>query len=367
MKAVPRIAAAGALILALGGGLSYRYWKVNPAGATAVPETVAVPVEVTKVKLSPFSEGVEAVGKVVARHDVTVSSEAAGRVLAVRAEVGDRIASGAILAEVDPELRQLAVEQAEAQLALAEGNLGKAQRNLERNQPLFASGDIADTAIEDFRLAYESAQILRQQAALALKMARRQAADAHIKSPIGGVVTARFVEAGEMLAPGAPVANIVDLEVVKVLLSIPEDQINALAPGQPAQVQLDAYPERRFAGKVVNIGAKATGDSHRYPVEVEVANQQDLPLKAGMFARTTITTASYAQVPVIPSAALVAGTPQPSVYVVRQGRAFLNPVVLRRQQGDLVGIRAGLQEGDLVVTLGQQRLREGVAVLSQEN
>ena len=84
-------------------------------------------------------------------------------------------------------------------------------------------------------------------------------------------------------------------------------------------------------------------------------------------ARTQITTATFSQLPVIPSAALVAGAAQPSVYVVRQGRAVLSPVVLRRAQGEMVGVSAGLQEGDQVVTLGQQRLSEGVAVQSQEN
>lgn len=367
MKSATKIAGAGALILALAGAWSYRLWKAAPAGATGVEAPSAVPVEVATVKLSPFVEGVEAVGTVAARHDVIVSSEAAGRVVAVRVEVGDRVQPGTLLAEVDPELRQLAVEQAEAQLALAQGNLGKARRDLERNQPLFAKGDIAGTEMENIRLAFDTATVLHRAAEVALKMARRQAADARIKSPIAGVVTARFVEAGEMLTPGAPVANIVDLEVVKILLSIPEDQIGQIALDQQAQVRLDPYPERTFAGKVINISAKATGESHRYPVEVEVVNQDDLPLKAGMFARTRITTATYSQLPVIPSAALVAGAPKSSVYLVRQGRAVLSPVVLCGQQGDLVGVSAGLQEGDLVVTLGQQRLSEGVAVQSQEN
>ncbi|MCC7262208.1 MAG: efflux RND transporter periplasmic adaptor subunit [Candidatus Latescibacteria bacterium] len=367
MKTSAKIAVAGVVVLALGGALSQRLWHTAPAAATGVEPPAAVPVEVAAVKLAPFVEGVESVGTVAARHDVTVSSEAAGRVVAVRVEVGDRVQQGTLLAEVDPELRQLAVEQAEAQLALARGNLAKARRDLERNEPLFAKGDIAGTEMENIRLAFDTATVLQRQAEVALKMARRQAADARIKSPIAGVVTARFVEAGEMLAPGAPVANIVDLAVVKILLSIPEDQIGELALGQEAQVRLDPYPERSFAGKVINISAKATGESHRYPVEVEVTNQDDLPLKAGMFARTRITTATFARLPVIPSAALVAGAAQPSVYVVRQGRAVLSPVVLRRAQGEMVGVSAGLQEGEQVVTVGQQRLSDGVAVQSQEN
>ena len=136
MNAVAKIAGASVVVLALGGALSHRLWKTASAEATGVEPPTAVPVEVARVKLAPFVEEVEAVGTVAARHDVTVSAEATGRVVAVRVEVGDQVQQGTLLAEVDPELRQLAVEQAEAQLALAQGNLGKARRDLERSKEI---------------------------------------------------------------------------------------------------------------------------------------------------------------------------------------------------------------------------------------
>ena len=110
-----------------------------------------------------------------------------------------------------------------------------------------------------------------------------------------------------------------------------------------------------------SVGSKAEGDSHRYPVEVEVANP-DGRLKAGMFARTAIVTGVQAQVPLIPTTALVSGAASPSVYVVRDGRATLRPVTLSGRQGDVTAVAGGVREGDLVVTMGQQMLKDGALV-----
>lgn len=117
-----QVITAGIGVLLVTLGLSYSHWRIQQAEASrAQAPAPPVPVEVAKVKLIPFVDHIEAVGTIAARRDVMVSSEAAGRVVQVRVEVGDRVQQGTVIAEVDPELRRLAVEQAEAQLALAAG------------------------------------------------------------------------------------------------------------------------------------------------------------------------------------------------------------------------------------------------------
>jgi RND family efflux transporter MFP subunit len=176
-----------------------------------------------------------------------------------------------------------------------------------------------------------------------------------------GAVAGRFVEVGETVGPGTPVANVVDLDVVKVKLTVPEQEIGLVAVGQAARMTIDPYPGVTFEGRVVHIGSKAEGNSHRYPVEVEVANREERPLKAGMFARTEVLTAAHERVPLIPAAALIDGA-QPSVYVVQEGRALLRSVSLGGRQGDAAAVVEGLKEGDMVVTMGQQTLKDGAAV-----
>lgn len=357
-----KIAGVGAAALLLGGGLLYGAWKADRAEASRPRRPSAIPVEVARVTLGPLANRVSAVGTVEARRDVVVSAEAAGRVVRVCAEVGDRVAQGEVLAEVDAELRRLAVEQAEAQLALAGANARKTAKDLERNRALFEKGDVSDAEMEGLRLAAQNAESALRFAEVALRVAQRQLADAQVRSPIAGAVAGRFVEVGETVGPGTPVANVVDLDVVKVKFTVPEQEIGLVAVGQAARVTIDPYPGVTFEGRVVHVGSKAGENSHRYPVEAEVANREERPLKAGMFARTEVLTATHERVPLIPAAALMEGTAQPSVYVVREGRALLRPISLGGREGDAAAVVEGLKEGDMVVTMGQQMLRDGAAV-----
>lgn len=357
-----KIAGAGAILLLLTGGLLYGSHRAGRADAARRETPPAIPVEVARVTLGQVAGGVSAVGTVEARRDVLVSSEASGRVVRVLADVGDRVAQGAVLVEVDAELRRLAVEQAQAQLALARANARKTARDLERNRTLFEKGDVSDAEMEGLRLAAQNAESALQSGEVALKVAQRQLADTQIRSPIAGTLAKRFVEAGETVGPGSPVANVVDLDVGRVKLTVPEQEVGLVAVGQAARVTLDPYPGVTLDGKVVNVGSKSEENSHRYPVEVEVAGRPDAPLKAGMFARTEILAQARARVPLIPTAALIQAAGRPAVYVVREGRASLRPVTPGGRQGGLTAVAEGLREGEAVVTMGQQTLRDGAAV-----
>lgn len=353
-----KIAGVGGIALLLTGGLLSGGWKADRAEASKPQKSPAIPVEVARVTLGSFTNRVSAVGTVEARRDVVVSSEAAGRIVRVCAEVGDRVTQGAVLAEVDAELRRLTVEQAETQLALAGANARKTAKDLERNRALFEKGDVSDAEMEGIRLAAQNAASALRSAEVALKVAQRQLADTQVRSPIAGAVAKRFVVVGETVGPGTPVADVIDLDVVKVRLTIPEQEIGRVAAGQTARVTMDPYPGVTFEGKVVHVGSKAEENSHRYPVEVEVANREGTPLKSGMFARTEILTTAHERVPMIPAAALLDG----AVYLVRDGRATLRPVSLGGRQGDAAAVLKGLREGDLVVTMGQQLLKDGATV-----
>lgn len=354
---------AGIAILALlvGGVTLYGFWRTGQAEASRPKRTAAIPVETARVTVGSLTSKVSAVGKTAGRRDVVVSTEAAGRIVKVCVDPGVRVTQGTVIAEVDNELRRLAVEQAVAQLGLAKANAEQADRDAARNEALFASGDLSSSEMEGFRVAAQAASSALRVAEAGLGAARRQLVDTQVRSPIPGIVASRLVEVGETVAPGAPVANVVDLEVVKVLLSVPEEEIGRVGEGQASMVTSDLHPGLVLEGTVLSVGAKAEGDSHRYPVEVEVANP-DGRLRAGMFVRTTIVTAVQDRIPLTPVGALVDEGGVPKVYVVKDGRARLRPVTLAGREAGLAGFSAGLMEGDLVVTVGQQLLQDGALV-----
>ena len=323
----------------------------------------ATPVEVTPAVVTNIEENISAVGSVEAMRDVIVSSETSGRVVAVKADVGDVVRKGQTLVQVDAELKEVAVQQARAQLLAATTSMEKARKDYERTEKLYASGDVADIELEGYRLAYHSAEAQYQSAVAAARYAGRQLSDARIVSPIDGLVASRKVETGEMVAPGREVANIVDVAAVKVKLNVPEEDVVKLRVGQKAILHIDSHPGDRFEGKVHTISAKSeTPNGHSYPVEILVQNRKGTPLKVGMFARVDIRANAATAVVAITKESLVEGNGTTSVFVAKNGIARLRPVQLGLQGETLVQVQDGVAKGDLVVTFGHKSLKDGAAV-----
>jgi len=295
--------------------------------------------------------------------DVTVSSETAGRIVTTLVKVGDTVRKGEPLVIVDAELREAAVTQATAQVRAAKLQTEKARKDLERGELLVASGDIADVEMEAYRLALRSAEAAQAAAEAGLTQARRALKDTRIAAPAAGLVASRKVEAGEMLTPGMEVANIIDISSVKIKLSVPEEEVVHLSPGQDARVSIDALPGLALQGTVYTVGAKSESPSgHTYPAEVIVRNDEQATLRAGMFARVEILTRRAEQTLVIPREAVVGQDGAPSVYRVEHGVAHLCAVKLGMQGKDSLQVLDGLAAGDRIVTFGQQQLHNGSAV-----
>jgi len=336
--------------------------RPSQADATKV-QVHATPVEVTPAEVTDVAENISAVGSVEAMRDVMVSSETAGRIVGVKVNVGDAVKQGQTLVQVDAELKEVAVQQASAQLLAAKTSMEKAKKDYERTETLYASGDVADIELEGYRLAYHSAEAQYQSARAAARLAERQLADTRIASPIAGLVASRRVEVGEMVSPGREVANIVDVATVKVKLSIPEEDVVKLRVGQKAVVQIDSHPEVKFEGKVYTISAKSeTQNGHAYPVEVTVQNGHATPLKVGMFARVGIRANAANGAVAISKEALLEEDGVTSVFVAENGIARRRPVKLGLQGETLVQVLDGVKKGDLVVTFGHKSLKDGAAV-----
>lgn len=325
-----------------------------------------IAVEVTPVKVGSVAATVSAVGTVAAFKDVLVSSETAGRVTHVFVRVGDPVKRGETLIAVDDELKTIAVDQARAQLMAAETNLGKARNDFQRAEKLFATGDIPDIELEGGKLALRSAEANQKSAEVGLRYAQRQLEDTRIKAPIAGVVVSKRVEVGEMVSPGKEVANVVDIRTVKVVLGIPEDQVGFLRTNQPASVLVDSRPGLTFKGRVYSIGAKTESPTgHTFPVEIVVDNNNVDVLKVGMFARVDIQVQSVSGALTITKESLVSDGTHPTVFVVENNVAKLRTVTLGLQSDDLLQVIHGLREGELVISFGQRKLKDGAAVQYQ--
>ena len=334
--------------------------KTDPAPTAGNSE--AVPVAVTVVRSGDIAEIIEATGSVQAMHNATVAAQVSGQVVAVHADLGDAVRKGQALMRIDPEMYQYALDQAEARLLSAKAAYEKAQADFKRNERLHATGDISDYVFENVRLQVESSRAAYEAAMAARKIAAKQLNDCVIRAPFAGEVAQRHVALGNTVAPGMPLYTIVDINQLKVRISLSESDIVRLQKEQEAALRVNAYPERIFSGKITAIGPSAALETRTFPVEITFANSKEHELKAGMVAKVSMTLQHFNDVPLLPSACLLYKQQQPYVFVVQDSTAHERLVELGPQQGEDFGVLNGLRAGEKVVSLGQDRLSSGKAV-----
>lgn len=321
--------------------------KSRAAASARSDKMSSYPVSVVTVSTQTLEKRLSLVGTIAGHNDVTVLAETQGRVLAAFVEVGDHVDAGAVLVQVDDEVKKAA-------LSLAEVNYDKAKKDLDRYETLFREKTISDSQYESVRQAFQAAESQ-------FIMARRQYRDTRVTSPIAGVVTARMVDVGTMILDKMAVANVVDISRLKVKVSVAEADVFGLKTGDKAVVTTEVYPGVAFEGRVHTISAKAD-EAHTYPVEIALTNDSKRPLKAGMFARVALTGTGTGAYLTIPREALIGSIRKPEVFVIENGAARLRPIVVGSEFGTRLQVIDGLKDGEQVVTSGHNNLRDDYPV-----
>jgi len=306
-----------------------------------------VPVSVIVARKQRLESSLSLVGNVNASADVNVISEAQGNVTAVYVKVGTPVRIGTPLLQIDDEIPR-------STKAAAEINYEKARRDFQRAEELYQENSISVSQLDASRLAMKAAENQ-------LDIARRQLDNTRPKAPISGTVNARFVDVGTMVQPGKAVANIVDINTLKVRVNVSEREAFQLKPADKVTISTDVYPGVTVEGTIDNIASKAD-EAHTYLTEIIVRNNTAHPLKAGMFARIGFRSMAARDAITIPRVAVIGSVKEAQVFVVRGNVARLTPVVIGMQSADLFEVASGLTEADSVVTSGQNNLVDGARI-----
>jgi len=352
--------AALAVAVAAGGG----YWlghQKSPAGGTAGQSSVSeakapaaaaapTPVEVASVETISLQQSITAVGSLRSDESVTLRPEVAGRISAINFVEGQRVAKGATLVRLDA-----AVNQAELQQARANHTLGKSKfdRAVDLAKSNFISGQARDEAENNYKVA---------EAALALVEARL--AKMEIKAPFSGMIGLRSVSVGDYVKEGADLVNLESIDALKVDLRVPEVYLRQVRAGQPVEITLDAYPNKTWEGSVLAVNPLVDAAGRSVVIRAQVKNQ-DASLRPGMFARVRLITKDVAQALVVPEQALVPQGNEQFLFKIVDNRAVRVKVEVGQRREGKAEIVNGVAVGDVVVTAGQQRLREGAVVKVQ--
>jgi len=328
-----------------GWGPASAQGKGGGGSPTAGPP--AVTVEAVKVITSPMPQTIVAVGSLRSDESIMLRPESAGRISEITFQEGQRIAKGAPLVKLDSAIPQAEVSQAKANLTLAKS---KFDRAVDLAQRSFISGQAKDEAENNFKVAEAS-----------LQLAQAKLAKTDIKAPFSGIIGLRSVSVGDYVKEGADLVNLEAIDPLKVDFRVPETYLRQIQVGQALQLTLDALPGKIYNGKVVAVNPLIDTAGRSVVIRAQVGNQ-DTTLRPGMFARVRLITKESADAMVLPEQALVPQGSEQYVFKVQDGKAARVKIETGQRRDSKVEVLSGLAPGDLVVTAGQLKIREGSTV-----
>ena len=277
---------------------------------------------------SPITRGditstVTATGELNAINVVDIGSQVSGKIVEIYVDYNSSVQAGQLLAVIDPATQKLVVNEAEANLAVAQASVSRAQANLaeaerqyKRNKELFnkkliarSEVDASETSVATSRASLQEARASVLQRKASLERAKTDLGYTQITSPIDGVITDRKVDVGQTVAASYQTPNLFsiaqDLTKMQIETKVDEADIGSVAESQKVTFRVDSFPDETFSGKVVQvrIAPSTTNNVVTYTVIIRVDNP-DLKLKPGMTANVSIETAHREDVLRIPVAAL---------------------------------------------------------------
>ena len=334
-------------------------------------------VELASARKSTIAQQVQVVGNLIGEATVSVVPRTAGRLQTITVKLGDRVTRGQRIAQIEDFDIQEQVKQAEAaeQVSAAtirqrEADMKRAETSLDRSKSLFERQLLPRQTLDDNEATY--------QAALAqLDLARAQNAQSKarldelkitlgntiITSPVTGFVSKRAVDPGAFVGQNAPVVEVVDVSVVRLVANIVEKDLRELKVGDAAHVEVDAFPGEEFKGRIARISPILDPATRTAPIEIEIPNPTSR-LRPGMYARVNITVDSKKEALVVPITAMVDLGGRRGVFTpLPDNTAAFRVVQVGVETGEAAEVLAGLQEGDRVITTGAAALRDGDRII----
>lgn len=350
------------------------------SGAGAKQAAVATAVATTAVSQATIRDVAEFVGTLVPHSEFIVAPKIASRLEDLRADVGDTVRQGQLIAALDDAEYVQEAESAKAELAVAEAQVAQcesdmdvARREFDRHKGLgiVASESEVDQALARYKASEAKhrvalAQVQQQQAALRAAQVRLSYTQIHATwedGPDARVVGERLVDQGTMLRANQPIVSILDISQVKAIIYVIERDYAKIRVGQTAALETSAYPGQQFTGAVDRVSPVLKRTSRQARVEVVVPNPRG-QLKPGMFVQVRIEFARHADVTVAPTSAVVRRSDVDGVFLLDEAKRIVHfvPVKLGIVEGDVAEVLEPALAGR-VVTLGQHLLEDGVPVL----
>lgn len=275
------------------------------------------------------------------KQEVKIAAETNGKVVKVLVEEGARVGAGQTLAIIEGDKQDVSVSNAQAVYSNAKAELA-------RYENAYATGGVTKQQLDQVKLKLENAKNN-------LQSARIEATDVYIKASFAGIVNKRFIEPGSYVNPGKELFEIVDVSTLKLSVNVDEKNIGEIKTGQQVIVESSVHPDEQWTGIVTFIAPKADANLN-FPVELEIKNNANHDLKAGMYGVAKFGGNETDHVFVVPRNAFVGNVSSNKIFAAQEGKAILKEVVAGRNFGDYIEVISGIDKGELVITTGQINL-----------
>lgn len=313
------------------------------------------------VRLTNVPVAVTAVGTTEPYARATPGTRLLGRVASVAVEEGQTVKSGDVLVRIEGGDLSAKRQQALSALREAKAVRDNAETQVRRIRNLYEEKAVSKQTLDETETAFERARANVVAAEGALNEVDANLGYTAVSSPLSGVVVQKFVEPGDMAAPGAPLFTVEQQDPMKVILQVSERDLPYIQVSLPVTVRVEAAKNSKdFGGQVEAVIPSGDPRSRTFEVRVVLENKDAL-LQSGMFARVQFQKDSRPGL-LIPTDAIVAHGQLQGVYVVQDGRARLRWVRLGKVFGDRVEVISGLSAGDAIVVHGHEGIVDGQKV-----
>lgn len=344
------VATAGVLLAIAAAGCGSTETSASEEGATGEQAYVkVVNVEVRTLEPTDFTSFIRLTGAVEAFQDVVVSSQESGVIERVIVDKGSRVRAGQAIIKIDDEILAAQVDEARAAASLA-------QERYERQRQLWEDERIG-SEISFLQTKYDAQSADARLAFLQARFARHT-----IKSPISGVLDGRYVDVGEIVAPGTAVARVLTIDRLKVVGGVPERFGPYVMEGGNAVLNFDVLLGQPIEGTIAYVGAAVDPQNRTFPIEILLDNPEGR-LKPQMVANVRVATEKLQGVIVVPQDVVLRTENGYEVFVVTGDSsgsiAEARPVDLGPSFENEVVVASGLEAGDRLIVTGHQLVDAG--------
>lgn len=320
---------------------------IDKAKNNSAAVSINIPVQTTLVKDSTLQIEIIKSGQIIPFKESQALVTTPGILKNVSFQLGSHVSKGQVLASVFDETQQLNLQQAKK-------DAEKSRADLQTYTELLAGKATTQEKVNEMRANYNSA-------VTNVNVLKQRLADAVIKAPSSGIISAKPIENEMFVSSGTSIATIISLGKTKAQVFLSENEVYQVKNGQRVTITSDVYPNVTFGG-VIDFITPQADETKNYQTDILIDNKTFTLLRSGTFVNVNFQGNSLNQAILIPRQAIIGSIKDPSVYIVANGIAKTRKIDVGVEINGLIQVTNGLKKGETIVTSGQINLKEGTKV-----